>query len=194
MQKVSKQSLAMIALSILLAISIALTFTFAAAQDTKTATGTITFSGTGALLLDGFAGTGEAGTFTITVSNGSILNYLGTENKSSLSDLKFGLASTSAPAYVKVAISVKGNNIGLGDSTKCVNATLKSNVAALGTADTIEGGSAYTCTDKQEAGKTWTVADLIDFAADSTKYVNEPDGSSKITLTVTASTNASDLQ
>ena len=45
MQKVSKQSLAMIALSILLAISIALTVTFAAMQDSKTATGTITFTG-----------------------------------------------------------------------------------------------------------------------------------------------------
>ena len=46
MQKVSKQSLAMIALSILLAISIALTFTFAAvANVSKTATGTLTFSG-----------------------------------------------------------------------------------------------------------------------------------------------------
>ena len=45
MQKVSKQSLAMIALSILLAISIALTFTFAFASDSKKATGTITFSG-----------------------------------------------------------------------------------------------------------------------------------------------------
>ena len=46
MQKVSKQSLAMIALSILLAISIALTFTFAALTATRTATGTITLSGT----------------------------------------------------------------------------------------------------------------------------------------------------
>ena len=45
MQKVSKQSLAMIALSILLAISIALTFTFAGLSATKTATGNITFSG-----------------------------------------------------------------------------------------------------------------------------------------------------
>ena len=189
MQKVSKQSLAMIALSILLAISIALTFTFAAAQATKAATGTITFSGKGALLLDGFAGTDEAGTFTITVSNGSILNYLGTENKSSLSDLKFGLASTSAPAYVKVAISVKGKNIGLGDSTKCVNATLKMNVNALGSAK----DNTYTTEDKQPANKTWTVDDLMSFGADSTKYVNEEDGSSTITLTVTASTNASDL-
>ncbi len=45
MQKVSKQSLAMIALSILLAISIALTFTFAATNNSKTATGSIQFSG-----------------------------------------------------------------------------------------------------------------------------------------------------
>ena len=45
MQKVSKQSLAMIALSILLAISIALTFTFAALSATGTATGNITFGG-----------------------------------------------------------------------------------------------------------------------------------------------------
>ena len=45
MQKVSKQSLAMIALSILLAISIALTFTFAALSATRTATGNITLSG-----------------------------------------------------------------------------------------------------------------------------------------------------
>ena len=53
MQKVSKQSLAMIALSILLAISIALTFTFAALQVKKTATGTITFSGNYAISMTG---------------------------------------------------------------------------------------------------------------------------------------------
>ena len=44
MQKVSKQSLAMIALSILLAISIALTFTFAVLSDKQGATGMITFN------------------------------------------------------------------------------------------------------------------------------------------------------
>ena len=45
MQKqVSKQSLAVLALSILLAISMALTATFAAFTATKTATGTITFT------------------------------------------------------------------------------------------------------------------------------------------------------
>ena len=44
MQKVSKQSLAMIALSILLAISIALTFTFAVLSDKQGAVGTVTFS------------------------------------------------------------------------------------------------------------------------------------------------------
>ena len=189
MQKVSKQSLAMIALSILLAISIALTFTFAVAQSTKTATGTITFSGVAALVLDGFAGEADGGTFTITVSDGENLDYLGAENKKLLKDFKFGLTSASAPAYVKVAVSVDGKNIAVGSSDKCVTATLKSNVDALGTAVNKE----YTTEGKQPAGKTWTVDDLITFAADSTKYVDETANSSKIILTITASTNKSDL-
>ena len=65
MQKVSKQSLAMLALSILLAISIALTFTFAALSDSKTATGTVTFSKGFTLTSTGFSGSGSD-TFTIT--------------------------------------------------------------------------------------------------------------------------------
>ena len=52
MQKVSKQSLAMLALSILLAISIALTFTFAAVSQARTATGTINFAGSSAILIN----------------------------------------------------------------------------------------------------------------------------------------------
>ena len=64
MQKVSKQSLAMLALSILLAISIALTFTFAAAAP-KTATGTITFSGDTFIAWSG--GTVNDGNTTITL-------------------------------------------------------------------------------------------------------------------------------
>ena len=68
MQKVSKQSLAMIALSILLAISIALTFTFALLTDSKTATGTIQFSGSGSLSWSGFKGMTEASSNNITFS------------------------------------------------------------------------------------------------------------------------------
>ena len=65
MQKVSKQSLAMLALSILLAISIALTLTFAALSDSKTATGTITFSGDTFIAWSG--GTVDDGNTTITL-------------------------------------------------------------------------------------------------------------------------------
>ena len=68
MQKVSKQSLAMIALSILLAISIALTFTFALLTDSKTATGTIKFSGSGSLSWSGFKGITAASSENITFS------------------------------------------------------------------------------------------------------------------------------
>ena len=71
MQKVSKQSLAMLALSILLAISIALTFTFAAAQVSKTATGTITFSGEYFIAWSGNA-SGDTNITIDTTSNGNI--------------------------------------------------------------------------------------------------------------------------
>ena len=66
MQKVSKQSLAMLALSILLAISIALTFTFAAASVSKTAQGTITFTGSYAVAWTG--GTESEGNITFTLA------------------------------------------------------------------------------------------------------------------------------
>ncbi len=74
MQKVSKQSLAMIALSILLAISIALTMTFAALSQSRTATGTITFSGGFSLTASGFAsgdGSATTQTFNVTPSYGT---------------------------------------------------------------------------------------------------------------------------
>ncbi len=70
MQKVSKQSLAMLALSILLAISIALTFTFAALSGSKKATGTITFSGGFTITTTGFTNNDndESRSFTVTPS------------------------------------------------------------------------------------------------------------------------------
>ena len=95
MQKVSKQSLAMIALSILLAISIALTFTFAALSASKTATGTITFSGNVTVTYNGDA----------TASNGAIVfapdyvdNTVSTDNKS--------FVVSGEAAYVKIEIEV----------------------------------------------------------------------------------------
>ena len=72
MQKqVSKQSLAVLALSILLAISMALTATFAAFQQTNTVTGTITFNDGFTVTASGFASgndTGETQTFTTSIA------------------------------------------------------------------------------------------------------------------------------
>ena len=102
MQKVSRQSLAMLALSILLAISIALTLTFAALSDSKTATGTITFSGNVALELTGFDGSEPTYTFTIdNPTDASAIN-------SALANYQFALASTSQNAYISVKIVITG--------------------------------------------------------------------------------------
>ena len=104
MQKVSKQSLAMLALSILLAISIALTLTFAALSQQKTATGTITFDGNVALELTGFEGGPDSFTFTINnPTDASVIN-------SALAGYQFALASTSQNAYISVKIVITGQS------------------------------------------------------------------------------------
>ena len=69
MQKVSKQSLAMLALSILLAISIALTFTFALMADSRTATGTITFSSGGTVT---WTPNSQSDTIAVTASGNNV--------------------------------------------------------------------------------------------------------------------------
>ena len=189
MQKVSKQSLAMLALSILLAISIALTFTFAVAQDTKTATGTITFSGQAALVINGFAGTEDAGTFSITIGQDGAISYLGAEGKDALNKMSFGLTAESMPAYVKVVLSVEGGNVSTdaGDN-KAVTVTLKKP-----TEFNTPSENAMTTTGAQAANKTWTLDQVIDVAVDLTNYAYETNGTSKITLTISASTASADL-
>ena len=57
MQKISRKSLAVATLSLLLVISMALTFTFAALVTTKKATGTITFTGGVGIVYTGIADT-----------------------------------------------------------------------------------------------------------------------------------------
>ena len=189
MQKVSKQSLAMLALSILLAISIALTFTFAAAQDTKSATGTITFTGNAALTISGFAGTDEAGTFTINVDSNGV-SYVGGESVTLLEDMKFGLATTSAPAYVKVVLSVQGKNIEIGPTAanKAVAVAMSNPAGFDAPLD-----NAIKTSAKQAAGKTWTLKKVLSFASDVSKYVDEPAGATKVTLTITADTDIANL-
>ena len=108
MQKVSKQSLAMLALSILLAISIALTLTFAALSDSKTATGTITFTGNVALMMqnggsDFSTGAGtDASPYTFTIANPTDASAINT----ALEKVTFKLTDTSQNAYIVVSVTV----------------------------------------------------------------------------------------
>lgn len=164
MQKVSKQSLAMLALSILLAISIALTLTFAALSDTKTATGTITFQGNVALLV-GATGSEAAENYTFTISDPADSNAINTQ----LQGISYKLAATSQDAYIRVTAEV--NN---GTSTDAVTLTAKTasgyTSAALvqtsdaaitaGTANTL--GALYTAALDLTAldGSTGTIDDI----------------------------------
>ncbi len=112
MQKVSKQSLAMLALSILLAISIALTFTFAALTAQRTATGSITFSGNVAITYDGSE---TNGTFTLTPDYAeqtiavptNVFKITGTEN----AYIKITVTLTDASVVVTLKdLSISGTN------------------------------------------------------------------------------------
>ena len=103
MQKVSKQSLAMIALSILLAISIALTFTFAALSAEKEATGTISFDKAYGLTLNTNA---NSYTFTVRFKSDdqttAIAQAVG--NGKDWNDATIGIAATSSACNIKVTI------------------------------------------------------------------------------------------
>ena len=140
MQKVSKQSLAMIALSILLAISIALTFTFAALSDKKTATGTITFSGASALLINNaeedytfaiaFDGTGApkvstAGFDTVAVSladSSTTSNVAATFAINVIGDTD-GTLKTALAKYIKAAETMSWNGKKAGEEVVKVKDT-----------------------------------------------------------------------
>ena len=110
MQKVSKQSLAMLALSILLAISIALTFTFAAASTTKTATGTITFNGEFGLIYDGLTNNDVNDiAFTITFSAGAPTIATSATSGGTLDGVALKMSSTSKTATVTAKIEFKNS-------------------------------------------------------------------------------------
>ena len=116
MQKVSKQSLAMIALSILLAISIALTFTFAALSASKTATGTITFNKAYGLTLNSNA---DTYTFKVNFTSNDQTNAVAVATKgdsetTEWNDATIGIASTSSACNIQVRIefNVTGDDAG----------------------------------------------------------------------------------
>ena len=165
MQKVSKQSLAMIALSILLAISIALTFTFAAiAGKTDKATGTITFSGDVAIQMAGFEGTTGAYTFTLTENADGV----------ALADsYKIGLAAKSVSAFVKIEVAAPtGEN---------VNAVTIANAATVNAAYTAEGNT-FTSKAKINAGETVQLNQLIKISANLNALTNDTDVTFVVTV------------
>ena len=171
MQKVSKQSLAMIALSILLAISIALTFTFAAAQASKTATGTITFSGNVAITMgDGFTKNTETYEFT--------LNEV--DNAVNLDDnLTIGVSGTDA--YVKIVVGAP-----TGSNLNAVTIAAASAVAEESSLYNNEG-TTFTSKTKIKAGTSVKLSDLINITLDLNKLADN----SSVTFTITVDANVS---
>ena len=169
MQKVSKQSLAMIALSILLAISIALTFTFAALADKKTATGEITFIGNVALE---FTGTAIEESGKITISN---VDSDASSIQNALSNAKFKLSEASQQAYIKVTASVELGNHGAGA------VTLTGNTVSDWKCD---GTTVMTYNTKKLAANTpLALGYLFTAGVDTSKLVAGDDGSiSKVTI------------
>ena len=129
MQKVSKQSLAMIALSILLAISIALTFTFAALAKTKTATGTIQFSGDKGIVYTGLASGEDNLTFKVAYdADGaytlSEVNTAATD-KTSFGDIAIKMADNSLKGTVTAEIKYYVGTEGTTEATGAVKTAIE---------------------------------------------------------------------
>ena len=183
MQKVSKQSLAMIALSILLAISIALTFTFAALQDSKTATGQITFS-------DGF-------TLTATGFDGADPNFKFTINPTYETDGQVSFAIANSSAQWKIAAT--------GDMTMEVTITLERGegedliaVNPVALDSNVKSGTAYKLETTGAQTATITLANLIELtntttSAIDTNSVADLEYTITIDVKVVSSSTASDI-
>ena len=182
MQKVSKQSLAMIALSILLAISIALTFTFAALAKEKTATGTITFTGEQGIIYTGLASSAENLTFKVAYNadGGFTLSDVNTaaDDKATFTGISIKMADNSKKGTVTAAIKYI-----VGEGTTEATGTVKTAIEKLIsldntkiTADTAAGAEVCRIADVIKI-KSTTEASLstTDFAAlyDAAKQVSK---------------------
>ena len=169
MQKVSKQSLAMLALSILLAISIALTFTFAAlAAEQKTVNGTITFQGNVAIELgEGFVSeSGNTYTISLTATDTGITIP---------ATATIGLTSNSVNAYMKVVVTaLQGDNATSG----AVTMSKATEFASGWTGELVSG---FTSSAKIVAGSNIALDDLIAFTVDLDKM----NGVENVTFTIT---------
>ena len=172
MQKVSKQSLAMLALSILLAISIALTFTFAGLTNSKTAQGTITFDGNVAIVLGGTFAPGDVKDYKLTLAvsdNGEI----------DLSGATIGLAADSTAAYVKVTVAAL-----TGDNATSGAVVMEADLTADGW--TTLTGTTFTSEAKLSAGDSINLGDLISITVNLDKL----NGTDSVTFDITVDAQA----
>ena len=164
MQKqVSKQSLAMVALSILLAISIALTFTFAAFSTSKTVTSTVTFTAPSLSItlelptehthavLDT-----ESGNITVTLEqtdftiDGNGIMTIKEAVETEIAAISFSIVSTVANAY---AYSISYSEVGLvGSETTPLPLITSTPVSST----SVEDGDATTAV-------TGNLGDIIEF-------------------------------
>ena len=205
MQKVSKQSLAMLALSILLAISIALTFTFAAGfSDSKNAEGTINFAGSVALTMTFGEGTGgnngfESGdgstgskyTFTMNATSTTTLAEIADE----LANVKFGLTAESQLAYVGVKVTITGQTV--GDTG--VIPLVKGTGADFSTEDTnFATGITWKTTAQEAASSEWNLGNFVvadaDGAINYAGLVLNAEKTAIVPLTVTIEVQANTVQ
>ena len=132
MQKVSKQSLAMIALSILLAISIALTVTFAATQVSKKATGSITFTGNYSIAWEG-------GTPTDSDTSGNGMKF-------TLSETMFNISANSDPTKLDAALNkTTGQTTLEGLKVTFTNATAQNATYTINFAQTSSDTGTVSC-------------------------------------------------
>ncbi len=152
MQKVSKQSLAMIALSILLAISIALTMTFAALSESKDAQGKITFTGSVSVAWSGTVGgiitSASDGAVSFTLDQATYFDITndGADVKAALKENK--LADLSAISVTFTNMGDKAANYSFSNSGAGVNVTYNSTYAD-GTEVELAAGKATTLTLNQ---------------------------------------------
>ena len=143
MQKVSKQSLAMLALSILLAISIALTFTFAALSDQRKATGSITFSGNVAITYDSSA---TDGTITLTA------DYV--DSEFDITDKEFGITGSDAYVTIQVKVTDASVTVTLPSSLSLGSQTLENATTTITAGQT----ATFTCSEKLTVGSGLNIA------------------------------------
>ena len=182
MQKVSKQSLAMIALSILLAISIALTFTFAVFSGAKKANGTITFSGGFTLATANFANNDNDDTrsfaITPTIAADGTISYAINENEAAWTitttdsqELGITITYTTGTNGTQDPVSLKGVTNG-----KQYYLAVDANTATIKLEDIISLAKNNTAANVNETSLTYTINVAVVSISDKGSLTKLPDG------------------